>query len=577
MNQLQLNSRFILFTFVILLVISIFITGHLWLFSLIMIIFFVFHKKSSVQRFNKENSLVYKDKWILFTFIILAFIIRLILIFYTDNSWNGDAPARLYISDTWAHLIREIGFNDKLFNVSFFIPSIDWLPLHFYLVGIISCLFNEWEYIPRVLTAVFATLSLIPLYKLCLLKFNRITGIFAIIILTFYGYHVLLSSLVLSEVFYIFFALYAYYFIEKWAIENNNKILFQLGFTLICLCLLRFEGWFFTGVIIVLLPFVKKIKDKVNYLNFSILAIIPIILIMYGEIIHGVHPLRGILYSDFEVNIFFSKNPITLKSILSEYKNSLIPMTFISLIIIYSIYYKERNRKKIMLLILYILPLIPFIYKMLNGTLTAQARYMTLYMVPLIPYTAFIFYKLWILIKKWQFILLFTFYFLYFNMPVIGILKYSESPLRYEDGFHESVEYVKKINSGYFYVDNEINYGSGNWIVLSRINNHSFNLAQIKQSDLKYLIDNYYRKYNKGLVSFVDNDSDIEEVWNEKIFDELLDFGALTHIMLFPEGKLSHKLNFSNHRESYRGKTFIRKFNKNGYRVYQVDNHKDKQ
>lgn len=214
---------------------------------------------------------------------------------------------------------------------------------------------------------------------------------------------------------------------------------------------------------------------------------------------------------------------------------------------------------------------------MLNGTLTAQARYMTLYMVPLIPYTAFIFYKLWILIKKWQFILLFTFYFLYFNMPVIGILKYSESPLRYEDGFHESVEYVKKINSGYFYVDNEINYGSGNWIVLSRINNHSFNLAQIKQSDLKYLIDNYYRKYNKGLVSFVDNDSDIEEVWNEKIFDELLDFGALTHIMLFPEGKLSHKLNFSNHRESYRGKTFIRKFNKNGYRVYQVDNHKDKQ
>lgn len=572
MNQLQLNSRFILFTFIILLVISIFITGHLWLFSLIIIIFRVFYKKSSVQIFNKENSLVYKDKWILFTFIMVAFIIRLIWIFYTDNSWNGDAPARLYIADTWVQLIRKIGFNSRLFNVSFFIPSIDWLPLHFYLAGIVTGLFNEWEYTPRVLTAVFATLSLIPLYKLCLLKFNRITGIFAIIILTFYGYHILLSSLVLSEVFYIFFVLYAYYFIEKWSVTNNNKILFRLAFTLICLCLLRFEGWFFTGVIIVLLPFVKKIEDKMSYFNFVVLALFPIMLIMYGEILHGEHPLRGIFYSDFEVKVKLLNNPLTLKNILFQYAESYIPLVFTSLLLVIFSFFRNKNRREILLFILYVLPLLPFLYKTFNGTLTAQSRYMTLYMVPLIPFLAFLFYKLWCSVQKWKFIFLFGLYLLILNFSMCLGLKYSPNSLRYNSGFRESVEYVKNMNTGYFYVDNEINYGSGNWIVLSRINNHQLNRAKIGKLGLNTEIVSEFKVYKKSAISNVDFDSDIETKWNDKIFDDLLDLGTITHIMLFPEGKLSNKLNFTSDRESYRRKIFIRLFNKDGYSVYQIEN-----
>ncbi len=151
--------------------------------------------------------------------IVIAFLVRLIWLVYTDNAGYGDAAARLNIAQIWLYSfwkIPTINYKEIL-N-----PSLDWLPLQFYFTGIVSFLFNDMTYAPRILPLLVAVATLIPLYKICTLKFDRNTATIAIVLLSFYGIHIFVSSLTLSEPYYFFFILWAYYCIEK-HIKNGNE------------------------------------------------------------------------------------------------------------------------------------------------------------------------------------------------------------------------------------------------------------------------------------------------------------------------------------------------------------------
>lgn len=483
-----------------------------------------------------------KDNYFILFGILIAFMIRFICIIYTDNSGNGDAGMRLFGAHQW---IERILLNNDLGSVYYLMPSIDWLPLHYYLTGFVGWVTSDWTYSPRVLSAVFGSLTLIPLFKLGLFKFNKTTAYISVVILVFYGYHIFLSSLTLSEVFYIFFTLYAYYFIEKWRTEETDKMLYRVAFAIACLCLLRYEGWFFAACCIFIIPFMKMIKDWKKYFAFVFIVLVPIIFIMICETLLGEHPLRGILYSDVEVKLALTQSPLTIYDMVKEYSNSWIPLSLISTLSLGIVYFKEKDREKTILHFFYLLPLAPFIFKLLDGTLTAQARYMTLYMVPLIPFVAYLFFQIWSVFTKQQFVLLLCFYLIILNMPFFKQLGNGFPLLNYNEGFHQSAKFVQNMDECRFYLDTEEQWGEFNWFVESKLN---------------YM--------NKKVISKVESDKTI--YWNDSLFNHLVKTNGITHIMLFPGGDLSEKLNFSGEVENYLGVEFQRKFSKENYFIYQL-------
>ncbi|HRO74659.1 MAG TPA: glycosyltransferase family 39 protein [Crocinitomicaceae bacterium] len=551
----------------IILCFSLFLLPNLILNSLfILFIYGVLYYKKQIKHFKISFN---KTLFILF---IIAFLIRLVSLFLTDNACNGDAPARLITAKGWMNFIEQTPFSKLIVSESFYMPSIDWLPLHFYFVGIVGKLSGDWEYVPRILSAVIGSLAIYPLYKLTLLKFkNKTIALISVVILIFYGQHILFSTLVMSEVFYVLFILYAYYFIEKWTTEDSHRYLFPIILCIGCLNLLRYEGWVITCMLVALLPFLKSMK-KINYFNLFCLLLSSILIIFFLEMTYGQHPLRGILYSDYEVKIHFKNT--SPQSAIKFFLLSSAYIPFVSISIISTVISilgtnKTTRYKQLILFSLYVLPLFPFLYKIINGTLTLQPRYLMIYMIPLIPFVAnFLYIK--ILSKRGVFlrtgiILLFI---ISMNGLFIISLKKTENYLKYPKAFHESSKYVSTMKNGYFYVDNEMEYGTQNWLVLSKLYEKNLLYNKLTNETIQQL-KLISQKYSY-VVSSVDFDEDVAENWNEQTFDSIVNNKIITHIMLFPNGKLNKKLHFTKQKEQYNGQEFIKIFDRDGYRIYQL-------
>lgn len=263
-------------------------------------------------------------------------------------------------------------------------------------------------------------------------------------------------------------------------------------------------------------------------------------------ILLGEHPLRGILYSDVEVELALSQSPLTFHDMIKEYSNSLIPLSLISTLFLGIICFKKKDRRKIILHFFYLLPLAPFMFKLLDGTLTAQARYMTLYMVPLIPFVAYLFYQIWCVFTKRQFVFLFGFYLIMLNSSFFIQLSHGYPLLNYNEGFHQSAKFVQNMDECLFYLDTEEQWGEFNWYI---------------ESDLNTV--------NKKIVSTLNSDKKL--YWNDSLFKHLVSTNGITHIMLFPGGDVSKKLNLSKPIEFYSGRVFSRLFDENGYKIYKIE------
>lgn len=557
-----LIQRYLLFSwwkllpvFMISVVLGYFCFNLLWIVLVLLLISFLFFYNTNTLTILPIEKREKRDSWWIIGFIALAFIIRLIWILNTDNSGNGDAGMRLFGEKRWIDIILSDS-NVNIPIVYYLMPSKDWLPLHYYLMGIWSGIIYEWQYSPRILTAIFGALSCIPLYRLSLLKFNRKTAIIASIILVFYGYHIFISSLTLSEVFYIFFILYAYLLIEKWFLSVDDRQLYGLAFILLCLCWLRYEGWFFSFIIVVLLPFIKRIKQWKTYLIFCGIVLSATLFIMLCEIGYGVHPLRGILYSDVEVRIALKNSPVSILQLIGEYKNSYIYFSFLGIILYLSYNLKKQNYRWFLVQVLYLFPLLPFIFKLSNGTLTAQARYMTLYMVPLIPFVAFLLHQLTAKISHLKTIIIITFFILTTNRSFIQSIKNGNLLLTYQLGFHNSARFIKQLNKGNIYIDTEEQWGEFNWGVES--NQYFF-----KKHSLPIVLD-------KGNLLLLESDKSIYGIYNFDSFNKLYDEGELDYIVLFPNRELSNYLKDKMLNNLYRGKHLKKVFEKDGYIVWEV-------
>lgn len=519
--------------------------------------------------FNPENTLVkplkkefsFNEKRFLIISFILAFSVRLIWILLTDNAGNGDAGMRLVGMKRWITIITTSDITTDSFSPYYLMPSRDWLPLHYYLIGLFSYITNEWIYTPRILSGLIGALTVIPLYKLTRLKFNKQTAFFSIILFLCYGYHIFLSSLVLSEVFYIFFVIWSYHFIEKWMQNDNDKMLRFLALSLSALCLLRYEGWFLVCVILIVLPFMKRINQWREYFVLCGMVGASVLCIMLLEIGYGEHPLRGILYSDFEVKTALGNKPVSLVHLFNEYLNSFVVFSVLSVIL----FIHKFKKINYLLLLLYLIPLVPFLYKLSNGTLTAQARYLSLYMVSLIPFIANVFYAIYLKYSSKFLFFTLTLFVITLNQSLVKSSVNNTILFNYPTGFHESTAFVRNMSDGYFYVDNCIQFGEFNWWVETDVNEDYVGVNWINQNTLRST-----KTRNVFFISSCERDRSLTGVWDSQKFDSVLTNKKISHIMLFPNGELSELLKFSNPNEEYKGFLFKKIFDKNKHYIYEI-------
>jgi hypothetical protein len=502
--------------------------------------------------------------------LLLAFGTRLIWFFTTDNAGNGDAAARLNVTQIWLYnncRTPQLDFI-KILN-----PSRDWLPLHFYLVGLVSYIFHDLVYTPRLFTLLISVFTLVPLYKACRLRFNQQTANIAVAILAFYGMHIFLSGLILSETFYIFFLMWCYYFIEKYRIEEHDtKWVILIGLSLVACCLLRYEAWIFAPLVIVIVPFIKKISLK----NLLLLLLIPssaVCFVMLCFVLQGEHPLRGLLFSDFEVKL---NNKLTGGPDYTNFLPAYLPAYFIAAAWILVQNIRTKKKADTLIVALYLLPICPFLYKLFNGTLTTQARYLVLYMVPAIVLISGFIYRISqkFRLRNSSLVIFVIAYILLSNISFAHQVYSNNLQLKYAKGFWHSADYFRdSVPQANAYIDYGANMSNSNWMVYA-------NLFDVEKSAA--FIDSVAKAEHLNLQVFIDRTKrgaphritcrEYEwETWSINSFNGMLQKNAITHIVLFPKGPLSQSLNFSNPQEFYFNKRFTRLFTEDGYMIYKIE------
>lgn len=545
---------------------AVFFPIHSWLFSSIFLFVVSIFSIRENLKFMEQLS----TKRLLIIGVVVALVIRISWIFISDNCDNGDSGARLYVSYLWLKLF---GAYPSIFGVQVINPAYDWLPLHFYLTGISVFLTQNVFTAPRILTALFGAFSVIPLYLFASIKFSRNTAIAACIIFIFYLQHIVLSSQVLSEPYYIFFLLWAYYFIEKFIAEGQSgKTASALGFALACCCWLRYEGWAFSGMVVMLILFTPRISTKI-WLKIAIPVLIAIVVIMICEVASGLHPLRGILFSDKEVATTYTNGESSYSDILTNLPFAYLPLYGIAMLASFLSLFKTKKRTDIILFCIYWLAVLPFAYKIFNQTLTSQSRYLSIYMVPAIPFIANILEKVLVYLRmnRYTFFFTLTFYILLSNWFMSNKVIQSRRSLRYEEGFLNSATYTRdSISKCQLYLDYANEIANFSWVVYSNtldiphiFHEYDSNYYHLNEKKIKAIL---HREWQRNCVVRLQNKTD----FNRKSFDTLLAQNKISHIMLFPEGELNKVLRFSHKREIYNDKEFELLFCENGYRIYKL-------
>jgi len=197
----------------------------------------------------------------LFILIVIAAMLRLYVLVISNNCCKADAIARVFLAIDW------------LDNISFKTPHPDWLPLHFYLMGIGLKIYNNPFFTPKFISFIFGILSLIPFYKLIHITFGERIANLALCLLIFYPIHILCSVVSLSEIIFLFFLLCSFYFFFKYILGHNAKLLLISAVFLIFASMLRYEAWLFVLFIPILLSY-ERDKRWGHRILFCIITLI---------------------------------------------------------------------------------------------------------------------------------------------------------------------------------------------------------------------------------------------------------------------------------------------------------------
>ena len=218
-------------------------------------------------------SAVINDKKKFFLVILLLILISILLnpLLYLCGfySISADESGRTLLAYQWLHGGYKVT------------PT--WLPFYTIIIGYGIKIIPDLFWTPRIICSFFGVLSFVSFIWLShqLFKDRYITLLSAIIFL-FFPTRVILSAVPLSESMYYFFIFSGIALFTMWlrSVWDHTLILSAVAFAVASS--IRYEGWFFSASLVVILIVFKKLKVKeISFANILLITLVGLAFPLY--------------------------------------------------------------------------------------------------------------------------------------------------------------------------------------------------------------------------------------------------------------------------------------------------------
>jgi hypothetical protein len=505
-------------------------------------------------------------KYVWWLLVVSACIYRVTMVFYSDNLPENDAPIRILLSQMWVDYFLPYGkWSVKI------APNANWLPLHFYMSGIIYKLSNSLLAI-RVFHALIGVFSALWIWKISSLVFNRTVASINSLAYLIYPASIYIGVQVMSEPVFICLSLIAVYYFLLYATSNNKNHLFFLVLFINLASFIRFEAWVYPFVFWFIMLVVYKSNKWGHYLILLLAFISPVLFVLSIKE-QGFGAFWWLTYSEFVVgfeNSLYEDIWIGLK----EYIDSMIPFSVIATILV--TYFYRKNKNILALCLFGLIIFIPFLLKTFSFTLSFQLRYLIFYEVWFLFALSF---GTWFLVKKRiknQFVSTLLSASIVLSLSAFGgrtIIGFEN--MRYDKEYFEAINFVNQLDSCNIILDHhntKAYAGSYEFIASTRLPlafpykeeflSNFINLEAINRyveenpNDkklIRFLVTDYYKVY--------------ENTDFERLDSVITNFNNI-YLIIFSEGELNKHFNFSKENEEKNGVFYERVFYQEQYLIY---------
>lgn len=331
-------------------------------------------------RVKNENShfsdFILRSKSVLWLLVLTACVRALISL--VSNNEPGDADARAIATAQWA------------FDPSFIYSGV-WLPFHFYVAGAFTFLFGDPIVAGKWVSFLTGSLSVIPFYRLVRRLFDERTASIAGVFFAFYGNHVGLSSIVMSEAPFCFFALWGMdvFFAEAQSKSPGWRGFLGAGMLVALAGGFRQEGWQLAGILSAYLLFFPTLRKYA--LPFALTGISTFVMWTIGNSAAGqglLHGLLGVASAKDHEALYFqysaAKNVLKWVVIFAQS-----PGPLLSGLAAWGVVLALKRQLPLQLAIVAILLLGPYILlSVVKPQWAPQHRYTVMFGILMLPYAA---------------------------------------------------------------------------------------------------------------------------------------------------------------------------------------------
>lgn len=491
--------------------------------------------------------------------VIALIVYRIFFTLQSDNVFNSDAPCRQYIAHVWLKcFLYDAHWTYKIS------PNVDWLPLHFYIIGIVEWLTAN-EHAIIFVHGIAGILSCFYIYKISGLLFNKQVALVAFVLSLAYPAGVAVSSAMLSEPWFILFVAGGFYYYLKFLVSSKTKYLLAHIATIAAAALVRFEIW----PMLLVFPFIGIIFNagKIKRQHFFYITYLAIpIAVMYLAHLQGFSPFRWLLYSDEQVKFGYDHIGRSVWVVVEGYAYAWIPGLILSFLFFVFKYIKGLEQWiYVLLLVLFITP---FLIKVSNYSLMPDSRYWAKYAVFFIPFMAF-----WVIrFARKKLLLQFAALLVALSLVVFGLIFKDSVGFKYPNGFKENIAFVNAIKTGNFISDRHRGNISYSWFSLTDMPiSLDYTDWYLRQYIPEGVMENRVkREHSPKIIKFLVNDENsMFGTTNYAALDSVFNNYSNLYIVLFPDGNLTRHFRFTDSVEAVGKHQFKRLYNYENYQVYQ--------
>lgn len=490
--------------------------------------------------------------------VIALVVFRLYFTWHSDNVFNSDAPCRQYIAHVWLKCFLYDAH--WTYKVS---PNVDWLPLHFYIIGAIEAL-TASEHAIILAHGIAGVWGCFYIYKISELLFDKQVALVALVLCLAYPAGVAVSSAMLSEPWFMLFVAAGIFYYLKYLFSTHTKYLLAHIACIAAAALVRFEIW----PMLLVFPFVNVVfsAGRIKRQHFLYIAYLVIpIAVMYLAYLQGFSPFRWLLYSDEQVKFGYDHIGRSIWVVIEGYAYAWIPGLILSFLFFVLKYI--NGLKQWIYVFLLLLFVFPFLLKVANYSLMPDSRYWAKYAVFFIPFMAFMVVKF----TRNKFLFQFIGLGVALGLVSFGLLFTNTVGFNYPNGFKENVAFVNAIKTGNFISDRHRGNISYSWLSLTDLpivlDYNDWYLRQYIPYGI--MEERVKREHSPKKIKFIVNDENsMFGTTNYAALDSVLSKYNDLYIVFFPDGNLTRHFQFSDSIETIGVNKFQRLYQYQDYQVY---------